>query len=85
MLSDNLIEEINHQRRLLQAEQGIYHPVFEQINLLELLHGVKRLYENHERTQGRTIDIEAPPDCVLFTDLPLIRRIVGNMLICDAV
>lgn len=81
MLSDNLIEEINHQRRLLQAEQGIYHPVFEQINLLELLHGVKRLYENHERTQGRTINIEAPPDCVLFTDLPLIRRIVGNMLL----
>jgi signal transduction histidine kinase len=81
MLSDNLIEEINHQRRLLLAEQGTYHPVFEQINLAELLHGVKRLYENHERTQGRTIDVEDFPSCNLITDQPLIRRIVGNMLL----
>ena len=37
-LADNLIEEINHQRRLLDAERGAYHPHFETFDLSELLH-----------------------------------------------
>ena len=80
-LSDNLIEEINHQRRLLLAERGDYKPTFEQVELLDLLRDVRRLYENHERTPGRKLELEEGPPCTLITDRPLLRRIVGNMVL----
>jgi len=80
-LADNLIEEINHQRRLLQAERGAYIPVFEAVELSELLHDIKQLYENHERTPGRKIEIDEEPSCTLVTDRPLMRRIIGNMVL----
>jgi signal transduction histidine kinase len=80
-LADNLIEEINHQRRLLLAERGDYKPVLEPVDLSELLHDVKRLYENHDRTPGRKIEIEGMPPCILVTDRSLLRRIIGNMVL----
>lgn len=80
-LADNLIEEINHQRRLLDAEQGTYIPNFEPVVLSELLHDVHRLYENHERVPGRKLEIDEPPACLLTTDRPLLRRIIGNMVL----
>jgi signal transduction histidine kinase len=80
-LSDNLIEEIKHQRRLLQAEQGQYIPTFEPVDLMELLRDVQRLYENHDRTPGRKLELEEVTNCVLMTDRPLLRRIIGNMVL----
>ena len=80
-LSDNLIEEINHQRRLLDAERGSYTPTFEQVNLSDLLHDVKRLYENHERVPDRKLDLDEPSPCILTTDRSLLRRIIGNMVL----
>ncbi len=80
-MSDNLIEEINHQRRLLSAERGEYEPVFEEVDLRELLLDVQRLYGNHERVPGRIIELEEPPCCTIITDRPLLRRIVGNMVL----
>jgi len=78
-LADNLIEEINHQRRLLDAERGNYAPVFEPVDLMELLHDVACLFENHERTPDRKIIIEESASVTLITDKPLFRRIIGNM------
>lgn len=80
-LSDNLIEEINHQRRLLQAERGDYTPTFEPVDLAELLEDIRTLYEHHERTPGRLIELDIESSCVLVTDRPLLRRIVGNMVL----
>jgi signal transduction histidine kinase len=80
-MADNMIEEISHQRRLLDAERGIYNPVFEPVNLAEMLHDVRRLYENHERVPGRKLELAEPPACVLITDRSLLRRIVGNMVL----
>lgn len=80
-LADNLIEEINHQRRLLSAERGDYQPVFEEVDLGDLLQDVKRLYENHERTLGRIIEIDEEPTGSVLTDRPLLRRIIGNMVL----
>jgi hypothetical protein len=79
-LSDNLIEEINHQRRLLQAERGDYKPTFEPVDLMELLRDLQRLYKNHERTPGRKLELEEGASCTLLTDRPLLRRIIGNMV-----
>lgn len=80
-LADNLIEEINHQRRLLAAERGEYVPNMEPVNLPELLQDLKKLYENHERTPGRLLEIDPAADCILLTDRPLLRRIIGNMVL----
>ena len=80
-LADNLIEEINHQRRLLDAERGDFSPVFEPVDLIELLRDVVRLYEKHERTPDRRIVLEEGPIVTLSTDRPLLRRIVGNMIL----
>lgn len=80
-LADNLIEEINHQRCLLDAERGLYQPNFEPVVLSELLHDVRRLYENHVRVPGRKLELDEPPACILTTDRPLLRRIIGNMVL----
>lgn len=80
-LADNLMEEINHQRRLLDAERGCYVPVFEQVDIKELLRHVRQLYENHERTPGRNLVLAEGISCILFTDRSLLRRIIGNMVL----
>ena len=80
-LSDNLIEEINHQRRLLQAERGTYTLNLETVQLSDILNDVKHLYENHERTPGRTLVLDEPPSVSFVTDKALLRRIIGNMVL----
>ncbi len=80
-LSDNLIEEIQYQKRLLDAERGDYKPEFEPIELGELLEDLKHLYENHERAPGRKVELVETDPCVIETDPPLLRRIIGNMLL----
>ena len=80
-LADNLIEEINHQRRLLDAERGCYVPILEQVDIQELLRHVRQLYENHERTPGRNLVLIESTPCTLSTDRTLLRRIIGNMVL----
>lgn len=80
-LSDSLIEEINHQRRVLAAERGEYQPLMEATDLQELLQELSRLYEHHERTPNRTTRLSDRISCVLVTDRPVLRRILGNMIL----
>jgi signal transduction histidine kinase len=80
-LSDNLIEEIKHQRRLLAAERGDFRPALEEIDLGELLQDVCKLYLHHERVPGRIIHLRDSAPCRVRTDPPVLRRIVGNMLL----
>ncbi|BCS55770.1 HAMP domain-containing sensor histidine kinase [Geobacter sp. SVR] len=80
-LTDNLIDEIKHQRRLLAAERGDFKPVQEGVELGELLREVCTLYAYHERVPGRIIDLKECPPCRVRTDPTVLRRIVGNMLL----
>lgn len=80
-LSGNLIEEIAHQRRLVAAEQGEYIPQREEVDLNELLREVCELYGHHMRVQGRNIQFEPSESCRICTDPPVLRRIVGNMVL----
>lgn len=80
-LADGMIEEINHQRRLMQAERGKYRPVWSEIDLGPFLEEIRQLYEHHDRARGKTLTIEHLPDCRLTSDRPLLRRIVGNMVL----
>lgn len=80
-LSDNLIEEIKHQRRLITAERGEYVPRLEEIDLDELLRGVCELFKHHERVPERKVCYEAGGEYRVHTDPPVLRRIVGNMVL----
>lgn len=80
-LADNMIEEIKHQRSLMEAEQGTYEPRLSAVNLRELLQDIRQLYLNHDRVGGREISIDQAPDCTFTTDRTLLRRIVGNMVL----
>lgn len=80
-LSDNLVEEITHQRRLLAAERGEYLVQRQTTDLAELLMDVFRVYEHHSRTPGRQLVLEPVSSCSIQTDQPILRRIVGNMVL----
>lgn len=80
-LSDNLVEEISQQRRLLSAESGEYVPDLKSTNLKELVEDVCKLYGNHVRTPDRTVILENVSECKLPTDGAMLRRVVGNMVI----
>ena len=80
-LSDNLVEEITHQRRLLAAERGQYLVHRQTTRLAELLKDIFHLYEHHSRVPGRILKLEAVPDYTFETDQPIMRRIVGNMVL----
>ena len=78
-LSENLIDDISHQQRLLAAERGEYHPALEETNLYELLDDVRCLYEKHVKTPERTVTLGNVEHHIITTDQALLRRIVGNM------
>lgn len=80
-MSGNLVEEIQHQRKLLMAERGEYQPQLSQERLLDILEDVIKLYKNHDRVPGRELTLVEAPDCSLLTDRPVLRRIIGNMVI----
>jgi hypothetical protein len=80
-LSDNLIEEIKHQRRLIAAEKGEYVPQFEEVDLYQALQEICDLYTHHERVPGRLVELVPAGTCSVRTDPPVLRRIVGNMVL----
>ena len=81
MLSDNLLEEISHQRRLFAEERGDFVPSLEDTDIKQLLEGVQQLYNHHERTPGRQVVLNQFHDCSFRTDRAVLRRIVGNMVL----
>lgn len=80
-LSDSLIEDIRHQSRLMSAELGEYVPRLETVDLDGLLRAVCELYGHHDRVPGRSVRFESAGTCLVRTDVPVLRRIVGNMLL----
>jgi len=80
-LSDNLVEEIDQQRRLLAAELGVYISEVKDTDLREMLEEVCKLYGNHVRTPDRTVILNNSQNCVVKTDRPMLRRVVGNMVL----
>jgi signal transduction histidine kinase len=80
-MSGNLVEEIHHQRKLLMAERGEYQPQIVPVTVRNLLEEVLKLYLHHDRTPGRELVLAEVPECTLLTDHPVLRRIIGNMVI----
>jgi K+-sensing histidine kinase KdpD len=78
--SEHLIEEIQSQRQLRNAEDGKLELNPTQIRALDLLEDVKKLYSSHEVAKGKTIAISLNAENLrLTTDAALVRRVIGNM------
>jgi signal transduction histidine kinase len=79
ILSDNLIEDIKHQRNLVAAERGEYVPQLEKVDLNELLGEMRELHSHHEHLPERKLLFVPGEPCFICTDPPVLRRIIGNM------
>lgn len=79
-LSDNLLDEIQSQRKLLAAERGEFIPDLAPVCVSSLLAEVYQQYHQYEKTPGRMLVVNDGPDSVITTDASVVRRIIGNMV-----
>ena len=77
----NLVEEIKAQRNLSAAERNDYTIEFSNINSLELLQDLSKLYSKHDVIADKHISIDQDSESFNFnSDIVLMRRILGNMI-----
>jgi signal transduction histidine kinase len=79
-LSKKLIEEVLHQRRLMEAERGEFKPELGIVEVSEMVAEVQALYANHEVAEGRTLQLGEVCHAMLITDQQILRRILGNLV-----
>ncbi|BDV42609.1 sensor histidine kinase [Geotalea uraniireducens] len=79
-LSSRLIDEINHQRKLLAAEQGTFKPDLGLVEVGKLLQEVQALYSAHDIAAGRQLLLRESPSCSIISDGQILRRILGNLV-----
>jgi len=76
---------LNHQSvfalKDISAERGEYEPQFEEVDLYQMLQELCDLYRHHERVTGRLVELAPNETCLVRTDPPVLRRIVGNMVL----
>ena len=80
-LSAQLVEEIQAQRELLEAEKGDLQVHLEQVAPAALLASLRDVYAGHPAAAGCMIRIECPPGVRgVMSDPLLLRRVLGNLL-----
>ena len=78
--SENLINEINLQRQLTDAENGDIVPQITELHSLVVLKDIADLYSKHELLTGKYLVISKESEnSTLKTDGVLLRRVIGNM------
>jgi signal transduction histidine kinase len=79
-LSDQLVEEIQSQRDLLQAESHKLQIQHAPIKTRDILDDLRSQYLNHPAAQDRVIEVS--PGCgeTIHSDRHLLMRVLGNML-----
>jgi signal transduction histidine kinase len=80
-LVERLIDEIDTQRQLLNAENDELAVDLAQVNAQQLLNDLAAVYARRHLGEARAIRLDLPPDPVVFvSDRTLLRRVIGNML-----
>lgn len=79
-LTERLMDEIQHHRRLLAAERGDFKPILGIVRVSEILQDVHTLYLNHGVCEHRHLLLTAVPDCHVVSDGALLRKILGNLV-----
>lgn len=79
-LTETLIDEITHHRKLLEAERGEFKPMLGLVMVPELMRDLHVLYSHHTIAEGRELALGHVPDCKMISDSTILRRIIGNLL-----
>jgi histidine kinase/DNA gyrase B/HSP90-like ATPase len=79
-LSERLMDEIMHQRKLMAAEKGEFVPELGLVDLPGLLREVHALYVNHDVATGINLIIGTSPPGLIMSDGAILRRILGNLV-----
>lgn len=81
ILVERLIDEINAQKQFLAAENNELVVKPEQVDSLNVLHGIAALYRSHNVSKGKNIVIDTGAKSYVFeTDKTLLSRVIGNMV-----
>lgn len=79
--SQQLLNEITTQRELRNAEDGNLSISFEEIYSNEILTRSKKLYQNHELTKNKNLEVcFTNQDFKITTDVSLLVRSISNLL-----
>lgn len=80
-IATTLLDEVNAQKILLEAEQGKLKLSLVQINSIEFLTIMKNLYQNHIVAEGKEIVVDSNSANFTFeTDRTLLQRSFGNLI-----
>lgn len=79
-LSNKLIDEIMHHKKLIAAENGSFKPELSIVFIPDLLREIQVLYANHDVAEGRILQIGDLCDASIITDQQILRRILGNLV-----
>jgi len=79
-LVEQLVEEIDQQRKLLAAERGEFSPELSFLSVAHLLEQVQHAYENHSVAEGRRLTVMPCEDRIVVSDPTILRRILGNLV-----
>ena len=77
-----LTKEVEIQRSLTQQESYTYQPLYYKFTTLQIQEELKTFYLNHSAARNKNIQFLDPiPHVSINTDMSLLLRILGNMII----
>lgn len=79
-LAANLVDDIQHQRELLQAERGELDLRIEEIDLRPFLENLRRVCSRTVVGKSRQLQLTEVPDAVVYSDAVLVRRSIVNLI-----
>jgi nitrogen-specific signal transduction histidine kinase len=79
-LSAQLIEEIQAQRDLTEAERGELRPVARDVEVGAVMEQLRTLYSGSSVGQGKRVEVRYQAGAVIYTDPVLLRRVLGNLV-----
>ncbi len=76
-----LVDEIQIQKELLQAESNELTVSPEAVGSMDIIRQIILFYENHDVARGKQIAIDTKTQNIVFqSDATLLQRVIGNML-----
>jgi signal transduction histidine kinase len=79
-LSAQLVEEIQAQRDLTDAERGDLQSVPRDVEVAAVMEQIRALYAGHSVAQGKRIEVRYRVGAMVHSDPTLLRRVVGNLV-----
>ncbi len=79
-LTNRLVDEINHQRKLLSAEMGEFKPDLGLVEVRTLMDGVREVYAGHNVARDRNLVLGEIAERTIISDAAILRRVLGNLV-----